>query len=60
MQKLQQFWWSYELCLLVELHWEGSAPAAFAARLFLVLLVVYLTTTQTDLEKDKEISQLID
>ena len=34
--------------------------AACAAGLFVVLLVIHLTTTQTDLEKDKETSQLID
>ena len=33
-QKLPQFGWRGEFCLLVELHREGSAPAACAAGLF--------------------------
>ena len=31
------FYWRGGLCLLVELHWEGSAPAACAAGLFMIL-----------------------
>ena len=33
-QKLQWFCWMGGFCLLVELHWEGTAPAACAAALF--------------------------
>ena len=34
-QKSKQFYWSDGFWLLVELHWEGSAPAACTACLFL-------------------------
>ena len=34
-QKLRQFYWRGGFCLLVELHWEGSAPPACPAGLFL-------------------------
>ena len=34
-QKLQQFHWKGGFCLLVELHWEGSARSACTAGLFL-------------------------
>ena len=34
-QKLRRFWWMGGFCLLVELHREGSAPAACAAGLFI-------------------------
>ena len=37
MTKLQRFCWMGGFCLLVELHQEGSAPAACAADLFLDL-----------------------
>ena len=33
-QKLRPFYWRGRFCLLVELHWDGSAPAACAAGLF--------------------------
>jgi hypothetical protein len=33
-QKLQSFYWRGRFCLMVELHRDGSTPAACAARLF--------------------------
>ena len=38
-QKLPQFYWRGGFCLFVELHQEGSAPAACAASLFTILLI---------------------
>ena len=35
-QKLLQFCWMGGFCLLVEHHWEGSAPSACAAGLFTI------------------------
>ena len=39
-QKLQQFYWRGGFCLLVELHWEGSAPAACTAGFFFKLTIM--------------------
>ena len=33
-QKLRPFYWRSRFCLLMELHWEGSVPAACAAGCF--------------------------
>ena len=40
-QNLRRFSWLGVFCLLVELHREGSAPAAFAAGLFSSFLHVF-------------------
>ena len=37
-QKLRRFWGRGGFYLVVELHWEGSVPAASAAGLFKVCL----------------------
>ena len=42
-QKLRPFYWRGGFCPLVELHWEGSAPAACAAGLFTIIWVCLLT-----------------
>ena len=40
-QKLRSFYWRGGFCLLSELHWEKSAPAAGAADLFTSMLASF-------------------
>ena len=54
-QKLWQFCWMVGFCLLVNLHWEGSAPAAYAQGLFLWFLE---TATAFD-QREKQFDNIL-